>query len=550
MRLVDKLYDWLLVGPAPDCDRMLSQALPTAEPEWAERIIEVLLARRCDSSWRGLLEHYQDLSPEVQEKIRADGRLLREGLSLVLRGGGSATRLHALAAVRDDPPPSLMYLLTDTLRDADHEVRTAAAQAITRCAENVLAAEARLEQEAVSDEQAEAVRVDRAHLVRALAEALHTFDRHRRVDVLETCLWFTRDLADEIWELLDTPRSHANVLAAERFRTWNSPRLAAFLLSALKHPTWRRDALQILQGWDTAEHCRVLFRESRFLDDPEIRRRLSGLQAPRWATLLTPDLEDVPPALRPRAPHWVLHLGIEPFEKIDRLTAWVRTTDEALHRAAVYALAELNDPDIMRRLERISASESPLARFCAWYVRARKMELVRTRHERSARTQPEPEEAPSSDVDFALLWQVCRRTEPNLRGELIDVIRENAGVWRTRIRNNFRSPDPRDRILALQIVSTQELALRFRQSLRELDKDPVTGIRNLAETLVKSISNRPEDRLEESPPPVLDEDSAERADLHALLNRMVTGQEDATSPEVISDLRAMLQHVYGEVGSV
>src|SRR5690606_2644864 len=105
---------------------------------------------------------------------------------------------------------------------------------------------------------------------------------HHRADVLQAALWLCRDLEARLWPLLNAPRSHASLLASERLTSWNGPRLAGFLLSALRHPAWRALAARILGGWRGRDELVALLRESAYLDDSEVRRRLAAIRDPQW----------------------------------------------------------------------------------------------------------------------------------------------------------------------------------------------------------------------------------------------------------------------------
>ena len=98
MRLVDHLYDWLLHGPSPGCDRILTAALSQAEPAWAEHMMQVLLLRGRDASWAGLIGQYDRLAPEIRELLQHPDEHVQGGIALALKSPSRDVRVNALRA--------------------------------------------------------------------------------------------------------------------------------------------------------------------------------------------------------------------------------------------------------------------------------------------------------------------------------------------------------------------------------------------------------------------------------------------------------------------
>jgi len=152
-----------------------------------------------------------------------------------------------------------------------------------------------------------------------------------------------------------------------------------------------------------------------------------------------------------------------------------------------------------------------------------------------------------------MLWRACRRTSPQARGELIATLRENAQVWQARLRSYLQSPEPRDRVLALQVISTEQVAQRFRGDLEPLLNDPVEGIQQLARQLAQALPGEPPPpsdwpletarRSAPSAPQTLDQ---ARSELRATLERLSTGEADPTDTELIGRVRDLLREVYAE----
>lgn len=559
MTLVNQLYDWLAQGPTPDCDRIFAAALRHAGEGWSERITRILLSRGGESAWAALIGHYEQLDPDVREQLLGDVESLHAGAAIAFKSSDPGVRFNALAALRERPAPRMAYLIAGAVRDPVARVRGLAGQVLRELADDFL------RQELVeSNLNAPSSRgAERRQVVLAVDESLRTFDFHHRIEVLEAALWFARDLGDSLWEILTSHRSRIGGVAAEQIYHWNSPRLAHFLVSSLKYAAWRQTAGRLLASWTTSTQLRALFAQVALLDDPEIRGNLHAIKNPKWFCDRVDVLEELPDELRRLTPRWVCHAGYNDKPKTELLARWIGANDPELHKAAVYALAEIDSPSARLLMQQVSESDSPLAQFARWCAVAFDTEVVRsalapsnTRKKPSRAPQVVPPEENAASADCTMLWQACRRTDPKERGELIAALREHAEVWRPQLRAHLHSPDPRDRVLVLQIVSTEQLALRFRHDLEPLLSDPVEGIRHLAQTLVSAISHHP---LAHKPLAATTEprqptehdgehDDARRA-LRGVLEQLSSGASDPMDHDLIAQTRQLLRDVYGEDGA-
>lgn len=542
MALAHKAFEWLRSGPAPACDRILGAALVRAEPNWAAQIMETLLARQCEASWAAMIQHYQNLPESVREALRANRGLMAAGLAIAVRTPDAASRLNALETLEANPQPCLMYIAANCLRDSDLRIREVSARILHDCAERLSAYDDK------TGDQLESDVTDREHIVRALDDALRMFDAHHRADVLEAGLWFAEPLEHRIWSTIGAVRSHAAILATERLPSWNQPRLAAFLLTALKRPAWRDCAAGMLTRWTQPAQTGALLHQSRLLDDPDIRARLATMRRPAWFDQTSERLEELPVAIRREAPRWLIACGLPADVKLTHARRWARSSDARLHRNAVYALTSLAAADGASEVEALVGKDSPLADYARWYMRAIRLHLVPGSRDRSG-SEGAPEPPANPETDFAILWQLCRRTDATRRTEWMALIRENASAWRARIRDCFHSPDPRDRILAIQVVSTHELAMQHREAIRELWDDPFEGIRRLAHTLIDSIQDHPA-AGEPAPAPANTEEpthepTAMRERLRDLLASAAGDADTSVDPDLMSEIRRLMQDVYG-----
>jgi len=543
---IDKFYDWLVQGPAPDCDRICAAALAQAEPTWAERIERVLL-RRGEQAWCVLIGRYAALSEDVKVGLQANPAQLQAAIALAVKSGSHEERGNALLALEADLPLRLAYLLPAVLRDPSPENRLRAGRTLRKMASALLDRAAPDPQAGPQERRAH--EQDREQFVEVLDEALRTFDLHFRVEVLEACLWFARQLGERLWGVLGSRRSRAGLVVSEHFYDWNSPRLAGFLLSALEQPGWTPTVANVLRTWKSAEQIAALLRETSYLESPQVRAALLLIHRPQWFSELDAELHALPAELRVHAPRWVRLAGYTSDQRILLLTGWARAGDPKLRRGAVYALADLEIPEAVAALRQATTGDSPVARFTRWCVHAHDSGLLRRSAGAAAEAAAQAAHADAPDRDFGLVWQACRRAEPASRGPLLELLREHARVWRHRLAASFRSPDPRDRALAVQVVGTVELAPLFRRDVEALRDDPVEAVRRLAQILLTATSSRK--LLDDSA--ALSADGAGgpgavpetiRGELQPLLSMLADGSAGGDL-EVIARVRRLLQQAYG-----
>jgi hypothetical protein len=201
-------------------------------------------------------------------------------------------------------------------------------------------------------------------------------------------------------------------------------------------------------------------------------------------------------------------------------------------------------PDADAILKEYAQRPDGLGAFARWTRLARNAELLGPTPRHDERDEP-----PADGADFALLWQTCRRTPPGERGPLLDTLRANSVPWRRRLSAYLASADPRDRLLALQVVSFRDLAARHRQQIKALLNDPSEGIRRIAEHLLKTLD--PSNPSEAPPPgrPALATDewpldgATARKRLTELLDRL-TGAGEGADAQLVAEVRSLMEIVY------
>ncbi|MFH1746008.1 MAG: hypothetical protein ABIG44_03075 [Planctomycetota bacterium] len=491
----DRLYNWLTELSSPDAERIMAAALARAEQPYLDRIVHQLLDRGTDAAWAALVANYDRLDPEFRQQLRCAPDRLRVGLAAALAAPHDPrARGNALWALTDNPYPTLSYLLPDALRDASGDVRKAATRAL-RCIAQMVIEPPTLDNPILADQ--DLLATGRAEVVKAVWEALRTFDLHYCREVIEISLWFARDFGDQLWEFLGNRRSECGNIASHNLSAWSGPYLARFLLEGLKRQGWRGPARQILLGWNTSAHFAAILRNTDLLTDREICRSLASFKNPVWLSEVDRNLSSLPVDVRHLAPHWVARLGLDMDLKIQVLSEWLRSESLAVGRSCVYALATLDTPEVIPHLEKIATGNSPLAVFTRWWISGQ-------------RDGPLPAvSTPPADTNFSLppahdfdrLWKTCRRRITAEDSRMLDLLRANLGKWLAEVSARLTSSDPHDRLLGLRIIYGTDHVGEFPSQLATLVNDPVDSVRHLARAVVKAASSAESDPIspEDSP---------------------------------------------------
>lgn len=555
MPLTDRIYAWLQRGLGPESDRILAAGLPHAEESWLERIIAALVERDRPESWRALIGHYERTRAAIDPLLNLGRDSVRAGLSGALQSQSPRERENALKILKSRPTANLAYAVANTLHDAVPAIRGAAAEVLLRIADEVLRL---IEVRSAEGGPTEAARQTEVSIVRALREAVNGYDNHLRGEALQAAAWYSRHMGAEFWEKITSPRSRAGALIRRQLERWDHPRLAHFLVKSLKYVELRAAAARVLQSWSTVPQVSALLAEHALLDDSDISRGLAAVQRPAWFADSDPGLGCFPAELRVNAPRWAASAGYDEATRIKLLSHWMRSGDRELHSATIYALARLDTSGARKLLEEAARGNSPLAAFAKWCVQAFDIERGRKmRHSAPSsgaagveQAERDNSELGERDADCIMLWLACRRAPRRCRDELIGALRDNAPAWDPWLRRYLKSPDPRDRVLALQVINTRELAPLFADEIARLAQDSIDGIRRLAGMMRENLQRRPaspaptaKTRPPRAPHPAPAHDAVRR-ELRRTLELISGGELAFEDADLAARVRRLLTEVY------
>jgi hypothetical protein len=389
MKLVEPLYNWLATLDDPEADHILAAGLEHADAPCIAKMVCTLLGRKTELAWKGLVSNYDRLDTAGREQLRmSDEALLRAGVAAALKSETPRHRQNAVALLVELNQPQFTRLASEALRDILPAIRETAAQVIRTSAERVWAD---------SETTGRGAPEVRTTVIEALRAGLQSFDVHFRLEILETSLWFAKDLRETLWNVLGTRRSHAAYAVTEQLPTWDHPRLASFILIALGWPSWRWTAQELLDRWSTREQLLAILRNSDLLADPQVRDSLHVVKAPAWLAAAGSDLAELSPADRTLVPQWLCHLGYPDEDRVRILARWRLSRYPEVQRAAIYALAKLESREALRILADDAVRPGPMMQFARWVLAGRRAAAVASKGDTAA----SPAESPKtgSEVD-------------------------------------------------------------------------------------------------------------------------------------------------------
>lgn len=547
MPAVDRLYRWLAQSADPGCDQMLGAALEHAEPTWLARMVTVLLERGSERSWTQLVGQYEKLPDDAKARLRAAPDRWEAAIAQAVRAPSPRVRENAVRAMESDPTTRLAYLLPELLHDAAPHVRDRAAAALREIA-------ARAADPPRDGYLGEAHAADRRRAAAAVREALRRFETHHRLETIEAGLWYADELGADLWDVLSSQRLRAGAIADEQLEHWNSPRLAGFLLGALDRSGWRSKAAALLERWSSPGELAALLSAAALLDVEQIRQNVALIAEPKWFAGAGEGLAAIPLGLRPPAVRWVLAANLCDEQRLALLTNWIEQGDPELRAAAVFGLAQLTHVSVVAALRHAIHLRNPQAVFARWLLMAADGSLTRVAAAPASATgQPDPELA----AELAALGRVCRRLPLAQREPLAALLRSNLDAWRAQVPLYLESPDPRDRLLVLQVAATPAAIGALREELDLFWAAPTEQLRRLAESLVRAYTlplhpPTPAELIATTALRSNDGLAQPRRRLRGLLNQLDI-EQSPLDPAAVAELRQVFAQVHAaplDVGEV
>lgn len=481
MPKVDKLYAWLANEPTPNAERIIAAALPQADDASFARLVDLLLGRANESSWAALISQFSRLTPEQQDRILIEPRLVRAGITAAARWSSSEARENAFRVLNLHPDEKLAFLVPTGLRDSSQIVRTLATDALRQMADAFL-------QRHVAPIRGipweDNVEPDTELFLEVIRRVFAKFTFHLQVEAFEIALWFARYFEDEVWESLDSPRSHTAYVTREHLFEWKSPHLTGFLMLCMERREWRRTAAARLEKYTSRDECCALLRNTDLLQDEEIAHAISLVRKPLWYDAFLRNWGDLPAALQQHIPAWLVHSSAEDeADKLELLTRLATTTDADGRVEAIFALAEIDSREAEKALARIAATgRDALAHFASWVLQGRRMPLGELANQERAAADRRARldrfgNAPPKAYQQRSTWQMLQRAQIDSEFDAMNAVMNDIDTWCGELARQLSDNDPHERLTALRFVESTGLACELSEQIKALLDDHVPGVR-------------------------------------------------------------------------
>lgn len=339
-------------------ERVVEVALVAATPAQQAELAQVLLHRNRRAGWVALIRRFDQLAPDIQDRLLANPRELFGPLSDTMEHADGNARTNVIDIVRKAADPRMVFLLTEALSDGRNEVRQLAAESLLESVRRHLSAR--------GEAHADAPNLDPQQLRRAIDFALKHYRAHRQGAVLLAALIFERQQDSLLWPHFQNPHDDLTRAAGNLLRQLPDPDLAAAVFLALASPL-RAAALSGLSAAVAPHVVSRIASESFRLLDPALAAGAENLAHVRMLATI------------PAQPPWdgdswigyfrlVQHLPLPPHEKL----AWYLALLNTLQHAAgamggrallAQAIGGIYSPDAVAALVQLTADPAePVAR--------------------------------------------------------------------------------------------------------------------------------------------------------------------------------------------
>lgn len=484
-------------------DDALIAALPEAELQAQERIVEAVLIRRKPTGLMGLVAYYHKLDNTLQQRILGACDRLYGALRDCRAVEEPEARLNIIDIILKAKQYRLAYLLTSLLRDRAPRVREAAAVAIRTLTGMFLTEIAQLRKTTAETGLGDSTRrnevqnqlqhwvEDRHLLTEALAEGLEWFDTHLHPTVVEAAMWMVDDLKERIWDKVNDKSNRVRHAVLEILTRPFEPWMTSFVIECLTRDGLRSTVLRRLGSPLADETLDEWLNQSWRFADPAWRESLRMTK--QWPSLVSAfeQLDRWNESQLTQALNLAMQTGLTTSSRIGIIMHALQQTSTASRRAAVWALCEMPETEATAVLQTIAESgEQPL-------VAIARRELRRRSRLETASTAEQAGHAAAIHAlsDLEKLWRSFDAMSPQAREtEAVKAlsIHENlVGLIESKLSN----ADTTIRLKALRILTVGRCVYAAEETLYGLAHDPDPKLRSAAMKALSQLKTATSERL-------------------------------------------------------
>ena len=326
----------------------MAEALPTAEGLAGHLLVLSILERDAEAARQGLVQQFDDLEPGVQDLVLAHVADLESALRSVSRHREIEGRLNVIEIVRRCGEVRLAYLLGGQLSTQHANLSQAAAEALLRLTESVVAS-GRDGADGAGEfrEQAEM-------LSSVLGAGWASYGGHRRREVLLAVALLAPLRLDRLMERLLEERSAAGLALAELIRHVEEPVIRCSLLFWATVPTLGRAVTDALASPASGPHLADLLSQAHLLAVPSIRDAVEMVHASEHLVVRDVDMDRLDGRQVRAVPRWASAVCRDEAGHCAALQSVGASSDRLARLVALYRLTELSG----------TAASEAIAAFC------------------------------------------------------------------------------------------------------------------------------------------------------------------------------------------
>ncbi len=503
------VFEILRTEQDPAADAALLAALQDADPPVAQAIVETILSRNTKEGLIGLVQHFHLLDESLRQAVLIDWERLFSVLREAAQSRHDQTRVNVLEIIRRARIYRAAYLVETALRHRASKVRAAASTTLCFLADELLrTAPAHLSNsdlESMTPEQIhqemadlESYAEDRRQVVSSIEAALSCFEVHHQAQVVEAALWFVDEMSQTFWALMNAQGSRIAQAAVQLLQKGITPRLVPFAMTALNSSELRPNVLRAFAAGGDLALLEEWLRQSWRLVQPKTARAMNCLKQLACAGEFGRELFLLPPRSHRHLPHWIASTSMAPRDKVELLQEVLHRGDRDTKRAVLWALGSMPDVPVNEMLRNFHCPEDPeveqlarldLARRCPLEAPLSRLLAGKAWAQSLGRT-PRPQA-----ITFDRYWAAFDGLREEQKLELGRQMLECTPLLKSMLGRRLSSPELGERVRAIRVISTLELADKFQEHLYQLCHDPRSEVRSAAVAALAPLNNAVSRRL-------------------------------------------------------
>jgi hypothetical protein len=503
MPSTDRIHARMMLIDCPTVDQAMIDALLTAEPADARKIIRMLLERRNRDALVRLIGLLDQLDPSVAAWASARLAAMPGTLRTAATNHNRTTRMNLVDLIGRSSSAEHAYLLSQQLNVRDGRITRAAAGALLRLTGRATGRSVDTGIDATDHDESSmlAVRLEglpqRRLVTNAVADACGSFHHHRRRDVLLAVGCLAPVVDPSVWRWLDDRHAAAYPALAEMISQANEPLIRRALPTFASRTTLQPSVLRALGRIHGGEEFDDLLEQAHLTLAPAVRQTLSRSERPSAAIPSPAHLKRLGSARIRQLIHLIDGLAVGAGQAADLLEA-VSSSDDRLTR--LMCLRHLMKID-HRHADRAVAAmcfdcEATIARTALRHLQQRKWAglpalLIRL----STSTNPairRMAETLLGPLGFEGLWRKWPTMNNDVRRAAGRILLRLDGKVHKKLATRMNDTDPAIRLQAVNMVRHLNQESYFIPVLQRLANDDDAAVASSAVKALSAITDSPE----------------------------------------------------------